>query len=126
MAFKLERAKTSSTPYVLIDEEKSYFKLAGECFVENAVEFFQEIADWLKNFLGSGFTELTFDCDLEYFNSSTAKLLFNIISDIDDAADGKQVVINWHVFADDDTNIECGEDFKSDMTNAAFNVVIKQ
>ena len=76
MSFKLEKQKTTSTPYVLVDEEKNYMKLEGRSFHENVAEFFKEINDWLDTYLASDFREFTFDCEMNYFNSSTAKLLF--------------------------------------------------
>lgn len=125
MAFYLEKEKTGSTPYVLIDEAKGYMRLEGESYSENIIVFFQEISEWLGDYLQSDFEKLTFDCELTYFNSSTAKILLNILLDIDEAAKGKDVVINWITTEDDDINIECGEDFKEDIENAQFNIVIQ-
>ena len=125
MSFRLEKEKTGSTPYVLIDEEQGYMRFEGESFSENIIAFFGEISEWLSGFLESDFEKFTFDCELKYFNSSTAKLLLNMILDIDEAAEGKNVIINWIATEDDDINIECGEDFKEDVENAAFHIVIK-
>lgn len=125
MAFKLEKQKTGSTPYVFIDEEQGYMRLEGESFSENIVSFFNDVSIWLKDYLAGPFEKLTFDCELRYFNSSTAKLLLNIIMDMDEAAEGKEVIINWITTQDDEINIECGEDFKEDIERAVFNIVLK-
>lgn len=125
MAFRLEKEKTGSTPYVLIDEEQHYMYFEGESFSENIIEFFKEISQWLSDYLNSDFKKLTFDCELKYFNSSTAKILLNIILDIDEATSDQEVIINWITTADDEINIECGEDFREDIENAKFNIVIK-
>jgi hypothetical protein len=123
MAFYLEKEKTGSTPYVLIDEEKKHIRIEGESYHENVIEFFKEVNDWLNNR-----TELdgfTFDCEMLYFNSSTAKLLFNMLMHMDDlAADGNKITVNWITTADNDIIIECGEDFQEDMGNLTFNMVI--
>lgn len=124
MAFRLEKEKTGSTPYVLIDEENSYIKFEGTSFAENIAGFFKDVSDWLDDYLVSDFTKLTFDCELSYFNSSTAKLLLNMIMDIDEAAKGREVVINWITTEDDDINIECGEEFQEDIEHCKFNIVI--
>ncbi|MDR1664646.1 MAG: DUF1987 domain-containing protein, partial [Clostridiales bacterium] len=73
MAFFLEKEKTGSMPYVLIDEEKRYMKIMGESYHENIVGFFQEIGAWLDIFLETDFGHFTCDIELLYFNSSTAK-----------------------------------------------------
>lgn len=125
MAFKLEKQKTGSTPYVLIDEDACYIKMEGESFSENIINFFRDISVWLDKYLSGSFEKLTFDCELKYFNSSTAKLIFNMMLDMDEAAVGKDIVVNWIITEDDEINIECGEDFKAEMENLTFNVVIR-
>ena len=126
MAFRLERERTRTTPYVLIDEENRYMKFEGECFLEDILVFFKEINEWLSVYLVSeDFTELTFDCAMEYFNSSTTKLLYNLFGMMDShAVNGKRVIVNWIASEEDDMLIECGEDFKEDMENLEFNLIV--
>lgn len=125
MAAMIEKQKTGSTPYILIDEEKGYMKFEGESFHENVVEFYRDVGDWLEAFLKTEFESLTFDCELKYFNSSTAKLLLNMLMEMDEyAAGNKNVTVNWITTADNDIIIECGEDFQEEMENLRFNLVI--
>ncbi|MDR1754905.1 MAG: DUF1987 domain-containing protein [Eubacterium sp.] len=126
MGFLLEKQKTGSTPYVYIDGDKGYIKLAGESFHENVIDFFREVNDWLDKYLKSDFSALTFDCAMEYFNSSTAKLLFNMLLNMDEySIDGKKVTVNWITTVDNDIIIECGEDFEEEMNNLEFNMIIQ-
>ena len=123
--FMIEIQKTGSTPYIIVDEEKGYMKFEGECYHENVLGFFKEINIWLENFLHGSFDILTFDCELQYFNSSTAKLLLNMLFEMDDcAAEGKQIVINWITTANNEIIMECGEDFKEELDHLVFNMVI--
>jgi len=125
MAFYLEKEKTGSTPYVLIDEAKKYMKIEGESYHENVIEFFKEVNDWLSVRSESELDSFTFDCEMLYFNSSTAKLLLNMLLHMDDcAADGKQITVNWITTEDNDIIIECGEDFQEELSNVTFNMVI--
>jgi len=127
MAYRLEREKTKTTPYVLIDDEKGYIKFEGESYLEDILGFFKEINEWLERYLSSDFEMLTFDCAIEYFNSSTAKLLFNMLRAMDkSAAAGKKVIVNWIVAKDDDMLLECGEDFKDEMENLEFNLILNK
>ena len=72
----------------------------------------------------SDFSLFTFDCVLTYFNSSTAKLLLNMLLEMDESCtDDKKVVCNWITTADNDIIIECGEDFEEDLTNMEFNLI---
>jgi len=125
MTFHLEKQKTKSTPYVLIDEEKGYMKLEGRSFHENVVEFFKEINAWMDTYLTSDFRAFTFDCEMNYFNSSTAKLLFNMIMKMDKhACANKKITLNWITTESNDIVIECGESFQEDVCNLEFNLVI--
>ncbi|MDR1702488.1 MAG: DUF1987 domain-containing protein [Sporomusaceae bacterium] len=126
MAFRLEIEKTESLPYVLVDEEKEYLKLAGICYHERAIDFFEQICTWLENFLKTDFNEFTFDFAMEYFNSSTAKLVFNMLLALDNSAkEGKKIVINWMTTKDNEVIIEFGEDFQEELSNVEFNLIIR-
>ena len=127
MAFKLERQKTKTTPYILIDEEKGYMKFEGESYLEDILGFFRNINEWLEKYLASDFNTFTFDCAMEYFNSSTTKMLYNILRMMDKNTNGgKKVIVNWIADKDDDMIIECGEDFQEEMENLEFNIVIRK
>jgi predicted ATP-grasp superfamily ATP-dependent carboligase len=126
MAFRLEREKTKTSPYVLIEEERGYIRLEGESYLEDVIGFFVEITEWLTSYLASDFKELTFDCAMEYFNSSTTKQIYNMLRLIDSNASGKKAVVTWIVpNEDDDMLIECGEDYRDEMENLEFNLVIR-
>ena len=127
MSFKLVREKTKTTPYILIDEAKGYMCFEGESYFEDIVGFFKEINEWLQTYLTSDFTEFTFDCSLEYFNSSTTKQIYNILRLMDENAPGKKVTVNWNVANEnDDMLIESGEDYQEEMDHLTFNINIKE
>ena len=124
MAFKLELPLTESTPYVLIDEAAGYIRFKGECYSENTIEFFKKTTDWLTKYLATDFANLTFDCELDYFNSSSSKLLYNMLKAMDEqAAKGKSITVNWYAQSGNDVIVEYGEDFKEEMTNLEFNML---
>lgn len=125
MAFFMEKQKSGSTPYILIDEKNCYMKFEGESFHENVIEFYREVGNWLETFLKTDFGSFTFDCELKYFNSSTAKLLLNMLMEMDESVcDSRMVRVNWITTADNDIIIECGEDFQEEMENLQFHIVI--
>ena len=127
MAFFMEKEKTTSTPYVLIDEEKSYMKMEGRCFHEKVTDFFKDVNNWLESYLASDFTVFTFDCEIDYFNSSTTKLLYNMLLKMDRCASAeKNIIVNWITTTDNDIMIECGEDFREDVSNMEFNLIINE
>jgi len=124
MIFRLEREKTTSTPYVLIDEENNYFKMEGRSFHEDIVEFFREINEWLDRYLQKDFDTFTFDCALNYLNSSTVKALLNMLMKMDKyASDDKKIIVNWITSYNNEIVTECGEDFRDELTQLTFNLV---
>ena len=125
MPYKLERDKTDLTPYVLIDEERGYMVLEGESYHENVFDFFNEINIWLKEFLKTDFPEFTFDCELKYFNSSTVRILLNMLLEMDRSAGSSKIVVNWITTKNNKIIIECGEDFQEGLENITFNLVTK-
>lgn len=124
--FYLEKEKTTSTPYVLADEKNGCLKLEGRCFHEKVGEFFKEINDWLEVYLTTDFGTFTFDNEISYFNSSTTKLLLNMLLKMDrHSTEKNKIVVNWITTGDNEIMIECGEDFGEEMENLEFNLVVK-
>ena len=127
MAFYLEMQKTTSTPYILVDEAKGYIKMEGKSFPEKAAEFFSEVNAWLEGYLEIDFGTLVFDFAMEYYNSSTLKIIMDMMLKMDRYSVGEnKIVINWIAAEDDDIAIESGEDIKEDMNNLEFNVIIEE
>ncbi|MCL2764349.1 MAG: DUF1987 domain-containing protein [Treponema sp.] len=126
MAFYLEKEKTFSTPYIIIDEKKGYMKMEGQCFHENVVVLFKEINDWLDIYLKTDFGLFTFDCDIEYLNSSTLKLLNVLLLKLDKhSCENNKIIVNWITIEEDDIMIECGEDYQEEMESLKFNLLTK-
>ena len=121
-------AATERTPDVNFEFENNVFFLGGESYPENVSEFYDELTEKLKTHLaaldGAG---ITFNFEFVYFNSSTAKVLFDIFDLMDETAEsGNTVTVNWIYEEDDDHMEELGEEFGEDLENATFNLQAKQ
>jgi len=127
VALYLEKDKTTSTPYVLIDEANSYLKFKGQCFHENIGMFFKDIIDWLNAYLETDFKVFTFDNEITYLNSTTAKILYDMLQKLDKyTSENRKIIVNWITFNENEIMIECGEDFSEDIENLEFNLIIKE
>jgi hypothetical protein len=125
MSFRYEKDKTTSTPYILVDEEKGYMRMEGRSFHENAAMFFNEIDSWLDSYLSTDFGVFTFDNAICYFNSSTTKVIYNMLMKLDEhSTDKNRIIVNWITTEDNEIMIECGEDFKEEVLNLEFNIII--
>ncbi|MFP4452722.1 MAG: DUF1987 domain-containing protein [Desulfobacterales bacterium] len=80
---------------------------------------------WLETYLNQLEDEtVEVDVELIYFNSSSSKVFMNFFDMLEDAARrGVSVVVNWKYHKDNDTALECGEEFQEDMENVSFNLV---
>jgi hypothetical protein len=126
MDFILERQKTISTPYIFIDEKKSYIKIEGRCFHEKVSEIFKETNEWLASYITTDFKILTIDCEIDYLNSSGMKLLHNMFLKMDNYASlENKIIINWITTEDNVIMLECGEDYMEDLVNIEFVLAVK-
>jgi hypothetical protein len=116
---------TKSTPAVCFREDTHILEITGESYPENAAAFYGPIFDWLLRFLQNGLPRsLIVDIMLVYFNSSTSKILMNLFDSFEDAAEnGWQILVNWRYHEDNETALECGEEFREDYDSFGFNLV---
>ncbi|MSS63062.1 DUF1987 domain-containing protein [Velocimicrobium porci] len=120
--YRYEKISTSSTPYILVDEEKKYMKLSGESFPENVIKCYGEVAKWLFQFLKTDFEIFTFDCNMIYFNSSTSKVFIQLFQALNEAGKTNKVIVNWTCSEDNEIMVEYGEEFQSICDNIEFHI----
>jgi hypothetical protein len=112
---------TERTPEVVFDFAANSFSLKGESYPENIAEFFGGPVGQLKDHLAalSG-QPVAFHFELSYFNSSSAKIIMNLFSMLEEAAEaGNPVHITWACEEGDDMQ-EMGEEFAEDLDKAQF------
>jgi len=83
------------SPKVIMDFEKGLIEFEGECYPENAFEFFEPILQWLNEYFENENKETTVNFKLSYFNSATTQVLFDLF-DIFDENNHDKLVINWY------------------------------
>ena len=118
----LTMAASQRSPDVNFDFDSGRFRMSGEIFPEDAAAFFGPILERIEAYVRTvRDVDITFDFQLQYFNSSSAKGLMNLFRLLEQAAEnGNRVQINWYYDADDDTIFEAGEDFAEDLEQATF------
>ena len=99
--------------------------IRGECYPENISEWSDPLLKALEDCLGNDESEFKVDIELYYFNSSSAKFLFDFFEFLEESAEGgKAITVNWRYRAEDDTMQEAGEDFQEDMEACTYNMVV--
>ncbi|MEC8254262.1 MAG: DUF1987 domain-containing protein, partial [SAR324 cluster bacterium] len=118
---RMQLEATNRTPAVSISA--TGIEMKGECYPEDITAFAEPVMEALRQQLESA-ESFHARIELYYFNSSSAKFLFDFFEDLEEAAeDGKQIQIDWCYRADDSSMQEAGEDFEEDFENAQYQLV---
>ncbi len=117
---KLYMAPSESMPEVTLSHEDNVFRISGISRPENIRKIYEPIVQWLtdyKNILindDSIYSEdnpFILQLDLVYFNSSTAKFLYDIVMILKSIKEeGIPTTINWFYDPEDPDCREAGED----------------
>lgn len=111
-------APTPSTPEVDFKFDQHRHSLRGESYPENAAAFYGDIIPPLRAYLaGCADQAIELHIALAYFNSSSTKMLFNMIEALSGAVDAghNRVAVHWFHDVEDDTMLEFGEELRDDF-----------
>ena len=110
---------TELTPEIILSPEENMFIITGRSAPEDVRSLYYPIIEWMEGYAdelskGHAYTEknpLLVKIDLEYFNSSSAKFLYDVFAQLKDLnRAGVPVDIEWY-FEDEDIDLrEAGED----------------
>ena len=116
---------TKSTPGIQFDGVQGIFRITGESYPENAAKFYTPVTEWLENWLQQPEAVLELEFEIIYFNSSSSKIFMNIFDLFERAvAAGKKASVVWRCDAENETAIECGEEFSKDLVALPFRIEI--
>ena len=125
MIEKLDIKETRDTPAVLFDAENNIFKIEGNSLPENTSNFFTPLFDWITNYKKNPNDITNLVCELEYFNSSSAKMFYEIFFELENIAkSGKKVQIEWIYSSDDKLIEEKGLEYQS-VLSIPFKMITK-
>ena len=113
------------SPEVDFRFEEHHLALRGEAFPEDAAAFFgpllKQLAVYCESIRGQ---DLQVEVQLEYFNTSSATALMNLIQTLEASArSGTRVAARWIWQEGDEVMREFGEDFATELTHVDFQLV---
>ncbi len=74
----------------------------GRSLPENAIDVYNPIFNWLDNYKQNPAKITSVDVKLEYFNTTSSKLIYEIFKRFEEIKDdGNDINIKWHFEADD-------------------------
>ena len=118
---KLYISSTASTPEINFSPEENIFRIKGRSSPEDVRAMYYPVIEWVRAFIDSiiennskiytSENPLRFQSDLIYFNSSSAKFLYDILSELKKLSKvGNHVVIEWFYEEEDLDLKEAGVD----------------
>lgn len=114
MPEKLYIQPTDDLPGVMLDANNNIYKIYGRVIPEDGNRFFDPIIDWIAEYVKKPNPETEFYLRLDYYNSSTARMLIKIIVELEKIQKTKnKIKVIWECDDDDDVIKERGEELKS-------------
>lgn len=115
------------TPEISCDPQVHILNFKGESYAQDAGDFYAPVISWVKEYLDHKPDEsLTVNIDLNYFNSSSSKILLDFFYMLDKAAGtGKTIAINWYYDSENEDNLEYGQEFEEELDFLNFMYIVK-
>lgn len=116
---RLYIAGAKSTPEIDFDPANHKFSIIGQSYPENSFKFYEPILEWLGRYLEQSEQELWIEINfhMPYVNTSSSKCLMMLLDKLEVAyKKGKKVGVFWFYDVENETALECAEDFREDMT----------
>ena len=121
----IDISPTARTPSLKLNLDTYEFVLEGESYPEDTTKFYTQPIGQVIAFLGTKQDKpIICKFKLKYFNSSSAKVIMDLFTAMEEsAASGNSVKIEWHYVADDDNMQELGEEFSEELSLANFELI---
>ena|ERR1039457_305205 len=102
-------AHENITPAVTFDIEKGIFEISGWSHPEDAMHFYAPIFEWMNKYAETPNAETVFHFRFQYFNTSSSKQVFRLISLLEEIAKKSSTKIQWHYDQEDTDMLASGE-----------------
>ncbi len=101
---------TKMTPQIELDPDKKVFSLTGNSRPENPMQFYKPMFEWLNAFFEETSEKMIFEVKMDYFNTSTSKILLDLFELFEKFAESKDLHVIWYYQSDDEEMQEAGEE----------------
>jgi len=105
---------TTDTPDILISTELNTLSISGNCYPENAFQFFQPLIEWMNENHSLFSAPVIAEIKLNYFNSSSGRFLLKFLNTSGSLLSEKVgFSVEWKYESGDDLIKERGEELAS-------------
>jgi hypothetical protein len=112
---------TEETPAVDFNTNGTLL-LGQRSLPEDAVEFYLPLLSWLEGYLEQPEAETTLVLKLEYYNTTSAKQLFKLLTLLEAAAEKSKVLVQWCFEMGDEDMRFAGERFAR-LVDISFEII---
>jgi SiaC family regulatory phosphoprotein len=104
---------TDKSPEVVLHAE-GLISIKGKAIPDNAFQFFAPVLDWVSNYCDHPSANTKVELALEYYNTSSSKVLISILKSLDHLHKNEisKIEVSWFFETDDDDMEESGQDFQ--------------
>jgi hypothetical protein len=123
---------TPDSPAIIFNASTNHFTISGESRPENAGKFYSPVIDWIMKLEAMAFyrkqemqddSTLVFVFKLDYFNSTSAKYILDILLIIKKlSGKGYKTKVEWHYDKRGDDILDAGNEF-SKMIDLKFDII---
>jgi hypothetical protein len=119
---------TTFTPEINFDIENNTLSFLKVSKPANAITFYKPVLDFVDNFEKTKVKskiakELVIDFKFDYFNTATAKVIYELLNKFSKIKQqGVDVIINWYYDSDDEDLLEEGQ-IMAEALDLAFNFI---
>ncbi len=118
---------TFKTPTLIFNYETGVLDISGRSLPEHSIEFYKEAIQWLNKYIENPKSETIVNVQLEYFNTSSSKVILDIFKKIEALhAKGNKVIVNWYYEEDDSDMKEQGETFAEIIKVPINHIAVKE
>lgn len=107
---------TEDTPKIIFDKKNGILEISGRSLPEDSAKFYKPVLEWIEKYASEANPSTDFVFKLEYFNTTSSKLILDVLYALEDIKDMK---IQWYFHEDDEDMEEAGQEF-SELVEIPF------
>lgn len=113
---KLKLNNTLRTPKIEFNPANGLFEISGVSLIENTLDFYQPILNWLQSYLENPYPTTKFIFKLNYSNTSSYQFIYDMLNLINTEHNKKTILsVDWYYASDDIDMREIGEDYQDSL-----------
>jgi hypothetical protein len=114
---------TETTPFINFHPKNNILDIKGCSVPEDGIGFYLPVLSWIENYLLTNPKEITLNIQLDYFNTTSSKFIFEMLRRLESYnTDEIKLIVNWF-FIDGDEDLEEAGLVYSDVVRIPFSLI---